>query len=47
MLPMRKHPYSNLNFNADGKVFHHTILAKAQINDEIKIQLKAVGGNRP
>lgn len=34
----------HVEINAGGKISDHTLLAKAQINDAFKIQLKAVGG---
>ena len=34
----------HVEINAGGKISDHTLLAKAQINDISKIQLKAVGG---
>ena len=34
----------HVEINTSGKISDHTLLAKAQINDAFKIQLKAVGG---
>lgn len=34
----------HLSINADGKISDHTLLAKAQINNEVSVQLKAMGG---